>query len=75
MTTIIDRLGHFTGHIGPVRFRNGVAETHDPDMVAYFQDDPDRWDVETDEQPDPTDDDLAALQAELDALDDDPDED
>ena len=68
MATITDRLGHFTGHVGPVRFTKGVATTHDADMVAYFRADPDRWDVETDEQPDPTDQELIDLEAELAAL-------
>lgn len=49
MATITDRLGRFTGQVGPVRFYRGVAETDDPDMVAYFRADPDRYDVETDE--------------------------
>jgi len=73
MATITDRLGHFTGHVGPVRFTKGVATTHDADMVAYFRADPDRYDVETDElahdeQPDPTDQELIDLEAELAAL-------
>ena len=80
MATITDRLGHFTGQIGPIRFHKGVATTADPDMVAYFAADPDRWDVEHDEQPDPTDQELIDLEAELAALengepDTDPDED
>jgi len=51
MATITHRLGHFTGHVGPVRFHRGVAQTHDPDMVAFFEADPDTYDVERDEQP------------------------
>lgn len=44
---------HFTGHVGPVRFVNGHAETDDTDMVAYFEADPDRYAVTaTDEAPD-----------------------
>lgn len=51
---------HFTGHVGPVRFTNGHAETDDPEMVAYFQADPDRYavdpqDHELDDQLDPDD--------------------
>jgi hypothetical protein len=45
MATITDRLGHFAGQIGPVVFTNGTGSTNDPDMVAYFAADPDRWDV------------------------------
>lgn len=51
MATITHRLGRFTGHVGPVRFRAGVGETDDTDMVAYFEADPDTYDVEHDEQP------------------------
>lgn len=44
---------HFTGHVGPVRFTNGHAETDDPELVAYFEADPDRYVVTiTDEQAD-----------------------
>lgn len=40
----------FTGHVGPVRFVNGHAETDDPELVDYFRGDPDRYAVtETDE--------------------------
>ena len=46
MATITNRLGPFTGHVGPVRFTEGVAETEDPDMVAYFEADPDTYDVD-----------------------------
>ena len=53
VATITDRLGPFTGQVGPVRFVKGVATTEDPDMVAYFAADPDRYDVETDDLPDP----------------------
>lgn len=57
MATITHRLGHFTGQVGSVRFTKGVGQTHDPDMVAYFEADPDTYDVEhdevaADEQPD-----------------------
>lgn len=52
MAHISHRLGHFTGHIGPVRFTNGEAQTDDPDMLAYFAEDPDTYDVrEADNQP------------------------
>ena len=51
MATITDRLGQFTGQVGPVRFVKGVAQTADVDMVAYFRADPDRYDVETDDPP------------------------
>lgn len=41
---------HFTGHIGPVRFRRGHAETDDAELVAYFALQPERYAVtETDE--------------------------
>lgn len=53
MATITHRLGPFSGSIGPVRFDNGVAETEDADMVAYFAADPDTFDVETDALPGP----------------------
>ena len=46
MATITNRLGPFTGHVGPVRFTKGVAETNAPDMVAYFLADPDTYDVD-----------------------------
>lgn len=61
MATITHRLGPFTGSVGPVRFSNGVAETEDQDMVAYFAADPDTYDVEAaspevpDDLKDPTD--------------------
>lgn len=43
---------HFTGHVGPVRFVNGHAETDDPELVAYFGQQDDRYVVtETDEPP------------------------
>ena len=66
MAHITDILApHFTGHVGPVRFVNGQAETDDPELVAYFAADPDRYAVtETDEprghndpEDDPQDDD------------------
>lgn len=41
---------HFTGHVGPVRFRRGHAETDDADLVDYFREQPERYTVtETDE--------------------------
>lgn len=52
---------HFTGHVGPVRFNNGHAETDDPQMVDYFLGDPDRYVVtesgapDRDDNPDPDD--------------------
>jgi len=56
MATITNRLGPFTGHVGPVRFTKGVAETDDTDMVAYFEADPDTYDVDgVPEPPDPSD--------------------
>lgn len=57
MAHITDNLApHFTGHVGLVRFVNGHAETDDPDMVAYFAADPDRYAVtETDEPADQDD--------------------
>lgn len=45
MATISDRLGHFDGQIGPVVFTKGTGQTDDPDMLAYFAADGDRWDV------------------------------
>ena len=53
MATITNRLGPFTGHVGPVRFTEGVAETEDPDMVAYFEADPDTYDVDGADAPEP----------------------
>jgi hypothetical protein len=45
---------HFTGQIGPVRFRNGHGETSDLETLAYFRALPDEYDVdEPDEQPAP----------------------
>lgn len=55
MATITNRLGPFTGSVGPVRFANGVAETDDPEMVAYFAADPDTYDVTDDSTPDDPD--------------------
>lgn len=54
MATITNRLGPFTGSVGPVRFDRGVAETDDPEMVAYFAADPDTYDVDGDVAEDPT---------------------
>lgn len=48
MAHITHRLGGFTGHVGPVRFVNGHAETSDPDMVDFFANDPDTYDVAPD---------------------------
>ena len=46
MAHITDILApRFTGHVGPVRFVRGNAETDDPDMVDYFRADPDRYAV------------------------------
>lgn len=42
---------HFTGHVGPVRFVNGHAETDDPDLVAFFDGDPDRYRVDATDEP------------------------
>lgn len=42
---------HFTGQVGPVRFRNGHGETRDPEALAYFRALPDEYAVdEPDEQ-------------------------
>jgi len=50
MAHIEYRLGEFTGQVGPVRFRKGHAETDDRDMVAFFVEQPETYDVtETDE--------------------------
>lgn len=56
MAHVEHRLGRFTGQVGPVRFTNGHAETEDTDMVAYFRDQPDLYDVTEDEQPEPGED-------------------
>lgn len=57
---------HFTGHVGPVRFVNGHGETDDPELVAYFAADPDRYTVTaTDEPAEPYTD---ATQRQVDAL-------
>ncbi|WP_408895938.1 hypothetical protein ACJ5H2_13560 [Nocardioides sp. R1-1] len=45
MAHISHRLGPFTGQVGPVVFVNGEAETNDEDMLLYFLDDPDTYDV------------------------------
>lgn len=42
---------HFTGHVGLVRFVKGHAETDDPDLVAYFEGDPDRYQVTATDEP------------------------
>lgn len=36
---------HFTGQVGPVRFVKGHGETSDPDALAYFEANPDEYDV------------------------------
>lgn len=73
MAHITDILApRFTGHVGPVRFVRGHAETDDPQMVDYFTADPDRYAVtETDEPATPYTD---ATERQVDALDDDPQE-
>lgn len=49
---------HFTGHVGPVRFVNGHAETDDPVLADYFAEQSDRYQVDaTDEPTDKWDDD------------------
>lgn len=41
---------HFTGHIGPVRFRRGHGESDDPEVVEFFRAQPELYMVaETDE--------------------------
>lgn len=46
MAHIINTLQpHFTGHIGLVRFVNGHAEADDADLVAFFADRPDEFEV------------------------------
>jgi hypothetical protein len=42
---------HLTGHVGPVRFVDGHAETEDAEALAYFASDPERFTVETPEAP------------------------
>lgn len=42
---------HFTGQVGPVRFRNGHGETTDPEALAYFHALPDEYDVDEPERP------------------------
>ena len=57
MATISDRLcPHFNGQVGPVVFRNGTGQSDDPDVLAYFHDDSDRYDVTDDYDHDPVDD-------------------
>jgi hypothetical protein len=51
MAHIAHRLGEFTGHIGPVAFVKGHAETDDPDVIAYCADRPDEYDVTEDGAP------------------------
>lgn len=45
MATIKTRHSEFTGHVGPVSFTNGEAETELPAMVAHFKRDPERYEV------------------------------
>lgn len=73
MATITDRLGPFSGQVGPVVFRNGVGQCDDPDTLAYFHDDPDRYDVTDDYDHDPLDD-LDPEPVDQDTLDDDPED-
>jgi hypothetical protein len=40
---------HFTGHVGPVRFINGHADTDDTDLLEFFHGQPDVYDVQADE--------------------------
>lgn len=57
MATITDRLfSSFTGQVGDVVFSAGVGESDDPDMLAYFEADPDRYDVTDGYDEDPADD-------------------
>ena len=52
MAHITDTLApNFTGHVGPVRFVDGHAETADADLVAYFRADPDRYAVTDTDEP------------------------
>lgn len=51
MAHISHRLGPFTGQVGPVVFVKGEAETDDPDMLGYFAEDPDTYDVTEDVDP------------------------
>lgn len=44
---------NFTGHVGPVRFVRGHAETDDPELVDYFRADPDRYAVDETDEPAP----------------------
>lgn len=47
MAHIVDTLAkHFTGHVGPVPFKNGHAECADPDLIEFFESQPDRYVVE-----------------------------
>lgn len=66
MAHISHRLGPFTGQVGPVVFVKGEAETDDADMLAYFAEDPDTYDVQAVDlppvDPDDPDDDPDELQ-------------
>lgn len=55
MAHISHRLGPFTGHVGGIRFRNGEAETDDEDMLMFFLEDSDTYDVTLDGEPRPDD--------------------
>lgn len=46
---------HFTGQVGPVRFKNGHGETSDPEALAYFEANPDEYDVTDTTVPNPAD--------------------
>lgn len=37
---------HFTGHVGPVRFVKGHADTDDPDLIDYFTNEGGRYVVD-----------------------------
>lgn len=45
MATITTKHSEFTGHVGPVRFEDGKAETDNPAMLAHFKRDPERYEV------------------------------
>lgn len=45
MATIETKHSKFTGHVGPVSFTEGKAETDLPTMVAHFKRDPERYEV------------------------------
>lgn len=37
---------HFTGHVGPVRFKDGHADCDDPELLDFFKGQPDLYDVD-----------------------------